>query len=217
MLRKLSVLLLMCAGLTLFGCASADRTFLLDLSFAPQNTSAPKDASLPVIALNRLSDSRSLQDKTLIGDGVNPAAKRDSFYLHGERPEVLLTDALEDHLRAAGFEVKRIFGWDRNPATVNPAWGDVIMGGELLDFWLETDNSAFHYNAKARTKIRVSMVNAATRDVLFSSIVEKTAERSGGLMKKEDLEDLLSDVYSGVVEQVIQDQTVKERLRGIKK
>lgn len=217
MLRKPAALLLLLTGLTMFGCASAERTFLLDLSYAPQNTSAARDASLPVIALNRLSDSRTLQDKTQIGDGVNPAAKKDTFYLHGERIEILLTNALEDSLRQAGFEVKRIFGWDRNPATVNPAWGDVVMGGELLDLWLETDNSAFHYNAKARTKIRVSMVHAATRDVLFSSIVEKSAERSGGLMRKEDLENLLTDVYTGVVGQLTQDETLKEKLKGFRK
>lgn len=215
MLRKPVALLLLLTGLAMFGCATADRTFLLDLSYAPQNTSATRDASLPVIALNRLGDSRSVQDKTMIGDGINPASRKDSFYLHGERIEILLTNALEDNLRAAGFEVKRIFGWDRNPATVNPAWGDVVMGGELLDLWLETDNSLLRYNAKARAKIRLSVVNAATRDILFSSIVEKTAERSGGLMRKEDLESLLSDVYSGVTEQIAQDANLKEKLKGL--
>lgn len=213
MFRKPVTLLLMVACIYLSGCATADRAFLLDLSYAPKAGTAEKGIGVPVVALNRLSDSRSLQDKTLIGDGVNPAARKDSFYLHGERLEILVTDALEDRLRQTGFEVKRIFGWDRKPGSVDPAWGNIVMGGEILDFWLDTDASAFRYTAKARAKLRITAVNASTREVITSSIVEKTTERSGGLMRKELLEEMMTDIYTGLVAQILEDEAIRGKLK----
>ena len=217
MFRKPVTLLLMAACLYLSGCATADRSFLLDLSYTPKTTTAEKGVAVPVIALNRLSDARSVQDKTLIGDGVNPAAHKDSFFLHGERLEILVTNALDDRLRQAGFNVKRIYGWDRKPETVDPAWGNIVMGGEILDFWLDTDASAFHFTAKAKAKLRITAVNAATKEVITSSIVEKTAERTGGIMTKELLEDMMTDLYTGLVSQILEDETIKAKLKGVGK
>ncbi|MDH4099168.1 MAG: hypothetical protein OEV28_01170 [Nitrospirota bacterium] len=217
MLRKPVTLLLVLGCLYLSGCATAERSFLLDLSYTPRTDTAEKGIDVPVVALNRLSDSRAVQDKTQIGDGINSAAKKDSFYLHGERIEILLTDALEDRLRETGFGVKRIFGWDRKPETADPAWGDITMGGEILDFWLDTDSSAFRYTAKARAKLRITAVNASTREVITSTIVEKSTEQSGGFMKKELLENLMTDIYTGLVSQILDDEGLRGKLKDLGK
>lgn len=214
MIRKYTGFFLLLAALALSGCASADRSFLLDLAYRPTAVKTKAEGSPTTIAINRLADSRQVSDKTLIGDGINPAAKKDSFYIHGERVEVVVTDALEDHFKAAGFQVKRIVGWDRDPATADPAWGDVIVGGEVLDLWLSTDSSLVSYNATARTKIKLVMIDARTRQPLTSTIIERSSDRKGSLLKKEDMEELLNDVFSGVVSQVLDDNSLREKLRS---
>ncbi len=125
----------------------------------------------------------------------------------------LVTARLKDALKARGFSVKDVAAWDMTAEGIKAEGVDVLMSGEIKSLWVETVTSILSVDLKADAQLRVVVADVPDKKILRATTVNNSLDRKNIAFSFEYVQQTLSEVLSAAINQVFDDEEVKNKLK----
>lgn len=207
---------LLAGGLLLaLAACGGPRTYLLDLQYrsgaAPERQAGP----LPSVAVNFFADVRESPDRVKIGTLTNPQGGTDTFIPARLGVDEVVTQAVADSLARRGHAVKQIQGWDLTPASAQPAWGDVLVGGQIQEFWITGERALLNTKTAAQVRLKAIAVASRTREVLWEGTLSAAAETTEVLFSEKQVAATASKALSRALDLFLANPQFLSRLKGV--
>lgn len=164
-----------CLVLALAACGGP-RTYLIGLQYRPEAPLERQPGPLPSIAVNFFADVRERPDRVKIGTLTEPRGETDTLIPARLGVDEVVTQAIADALAKRGHPVKQIQGWDLTLTGAHPAWGDVLIGGQVQEFWITGERALVNTRTAAAVRLKIVTVASRTREVLWEGTLSTSAE-----------------------------------------
>jgi hypothetical protein len=125
----------------------------------------------------------------------------------------MVTALFKDALKARGFSVKDVAAWDMTAEGIKAEGVDVLMSGEIKSLWVETVTSILSVDLKADAQLRMVVADVPDKKILHATTVSSSLERKNIAFSFEYVQQTLSEVLSAVINQVFDDEKVKNKLK----
>ena len=191
------------------GCAEKG-PILLSLSYQPP--AAIKTAlspSTPVV-VTTFVDNRGVPG-SLIGRRIVSNGMNNDFLIRGSAAD-LITSALKQALQARGAVVKTGGAWNLAETAMPTDGSGIAVGGEIKAFWIDSVSVPFKTTMKADVRITVVAGDIASRKIIRTLNVDSKAEQEV-LYSEEKLNSILSEAISAALDQIFQDDVIRQRLQ----
>ena len=192
------------------GCAEKG-PILLDVVYqAPAEKAGA--ASAIVVGVSPFRDVREAQPSVL-GRRTIPSGMQSDLVVKGTVAEIA-TISLKEALTRRGIAVKDVAAWDLTAEGITANGADLVLGGEIKVFWLESlaAASAFNTHLKASVQLKVVAGDTGEKKVIRTIDVSSKLDQDM-LYSRERLENMLSEALSSAIDQVFNDQELKKRLQ----
>ena len=126
----------------LFACAPITQ-YPLHLRYAPEGEGPQVKTELKgyVVTVARFIDNRELDDPTIIGTRTQSNREAVPFVSVQGEPSANITKAFETFLFKKGYTVREeITQWDFELHTIEPQWGDWVIGGTIEQLSVEVES-----------------------------------------------------------------------------
>jgi hypothetical protein len=192
----------------LFACAPITQ-YPIQLHYVPPEgyTQIKEKPQAKVITVAAFYDRRDRADLHTIGLRTKPNGITIPFTYSGERPEVMITQALSQSLFQKGYEIRPgTPQWDLNPQTVQQGWGDWVIGGAIEGLSVEAKSSILRTVYECTLKLRVVVAYAREKKEMFQETLalsssyktvgfrQQTAERMVNKLIAQAVESALTDI-----------------------
>lgn len=127
----------------------------------------------------------------------------------------VVTQAVADALAKRGHAVKQIQGWDLTPAGAAPAWGNVLVGGQIQEFWITGERAILNTKIAAQVRLKALAVATRTREVLWEGTVSAAAESTDVLFWEEQVAATASKALSRALDLFLANPQFLSRLKGV--
>ncbi len=211
--------LVLAAGLLLPGCAGL-RTHRLDLRYTPGPTAdarAAAPAAPMVVALAPARDARGLTDPVVIGRRVTGRDEVEPMVPAEGRPEAIVTEAIRSRLARDGYTVRPLAAWDLKVESLDPAWGDAVVGAEVLEFWTEARSRPLQTTQIAsRARVRLVLADPKARRIVWTNAVESAVQAEVNLFETSDAASTANEVLTAAIRSLVERPDLAERLRALR-
>ncbi|MBI3079808.1 MAG: hypothetical protein HYY89_00155, partial [candidate division NC10 bacterium] len=126
-----------------------------------------------------------------------------------------VTQAVASALAGRGHAVKQIQGWDLTPASAQPAWGDVLVGGPIQEFWITGERALLNTKTAAAVRLKAIAVASRTREVLWEGTLSAAAETTEVLFSEEQVAATASKALSRALDLFLVNPQFLSRLKGV--
>ncbi|MBF0558585.1 MAG: hypothetical protein HQL08_07370 [Nitrospirae bacterium] len=198
MKRWVTVLFLF-AALYLVSCAGTVN-YPISLSYQPQKQF--EKASGASVTVAQLTDKRAAADKRAIGtkEGGIP------FIALLDEPAAALSKGLGDYMKNRGYAVNGVKEeWDGDVRSLNPGWGDIVVGGTLDDLTLNVKGNLFKTEYYCMVKFTLAIADAKSREPLHKEKFEVSNSYVTVSFSREKAEELINQALSDAVERGLAD------------
>lgn len=197
------------AVLILSGCAEKGPILLNNISYqsAEKRTAAEKKA---VIGVSLFKDSRGLATSVL-GTRTIPSGMQNDLVVQGTVAD-LVAAALKDALKARGLEVKDVPLWDLTAEGMKAEGVDYLFGGEIKTFRMDSTATSLTTKLAASVQLKIVVGDPAEKKIIRTLDVNSKIEQEI-LYSRERLEEALSEALSTALDQIFQDEVLKNRLQ----
>ena len=205
------------AALALAGCASGP-PYRLDLRYDPRDpgTQVP-GAGAVVVGLAPARDARGLSDSAAIGRRITMQNEVEPIMPAGPRAEAVVTEALRLRLSASGFPVRPVPAWDLRPETLDPAWGNAVIGTEVLEFWTEARSEALRPTRIAsRARIRLVIGDPQGKRIVWTNTVESASEQEVARFTPRAAEGNANEALGGAIRSLVESADLRDRLTALR-
>jgi hypothetical protein len=192
------------------------RTYLIGLQYQPAAPAEQQPGPLPSIAVNFFTDVRERPDRVKIGTLTDPRGETDTLIPARLGVDEVVTQAIADALAKRGHPVKQIQGWDLTPAGVQPAWGDVLVGGQIQDFWITGERALVNTRTAAAVRLKVVAVASRTREVLYEGTLSTSAESTEVFFSEEQVAATASKALSRALDLFLTNPQFLSRLQAVR-
>ncbi len=206
------------AGLLAAGCAGL-KTHRLDLRYTPGQPAAVEAAAgpLPVVGLAPTRDARGLADPAAIGRRVTNDGTVEPMVPDRERPEAIITEALRSTLAAAGYTVRPLPAWDLRAESLDPSWGDAVLGAELLEFWTEArSRDLMRTRLASRARVRLVLADPKARRIVWTNAVESAVQDEVNFFETKDASAAASEVLTAAIRSLAASAELRDRLQALR-
>jgi VanZ family protein len=214
-----AALLVLAAGLLLAGCGGL-RTHRLDLRYTPApglSAGYPAPAAPMVVALAPTRDARGLTDPVVIGRRVTSRDEVEPMVPAGERTEAIVTEAIRRRLAMDGYTVRPLPAWDLRAESLDPSWGDAVVGAEVLEFWTEARSRHLKTTQIAsRGRVRLVLADPRARRIVWMNTVESVVQAEVNLFETSDATSAASEVLTAAIRSLLEGRDLTERLRALR-
>lgn len=195
--------------LILSGCAEKGPILLSNISYQPagKRTTAEKKA---VIGVSLFKDSRGLATSVL-GTRTIPSGMQNDLVVQGTVAD-LVAAALKDALKARGLDVKDVPVWDLTAEGMKAEGVDYLFGGEIKALRLESTGTTLSTNLTALAQLRIVVGDPIEKKIIRTLDVNSKVEQQI-LYSNERLEEALSEALTTALNQIFQDDVLKNRLQ----
>ncbi len=195
--------------LILSGCAEKGPILLSNISYQPagKRTAAEKKV---VIGVSLFKDSRGLATSVL-GTRTIPSGMQNDLVVQGTVAE-LVAAALKDALKARGLDVKDVPVWDLTAEGMKAEGVDYLFGGEIKTLRLESTGTTLSTNLTALAQLRIVVGDPIEKKIIRTLDVNSKIEQQI-LYSDERLEEALSEALTTALDQIFQDEVLKNRLQ----
>lgn len=191
------------------------RTYLIGLEYRPAALLAPQPGPLPSVAVSFFADVRERPDRVEVGALTNPQGVTDTLIPAHLGVDEVVTQAIADALAKRGHAVKQIQGWDLTPAGAQPAWGDVVIGGQIQEFWISGERGLVNARTAAAVRLRVVAVASQAQEVLWEGTLSTSAESTEVLFSEQQVAATASKALSRALDLFLADPQFLSRLKGV--
>lgn len=162
------------------------------------------------------NDARQTQDQSIIGKRFSIDGVELPVYCRPLLPAYAVALTLREHLFGNNFTVYGgIPFWDLEEQTIDPAWGTVVIGGDIqnLDVVCAADFWRTHYTVTF--KLAIVVADVRRRKIVYTTTVQSASVRSDFLFSEERLEQEINRNLSSAVESLFSDKAFRETLRVV--
>lgn len=191
------------------------RTYLIGLQYRPAAPPETQAGPLPSVAVNFFADVRERPDRVKIGTLTNPQGETDTLIPARLGVDEVVTQAIADALAKRGHPVKQIQGWDLTLAGAHPAWGDVLVGGQIQEFWITGERALVNTRTAAAVRLKIVVVAPRKREVLWEGTLSTSAESTEVLFPEEQVAATASKALSRALDLFLADPQFLSRLKAV--
>ncbi len=193
--------------LLLAGCAEKGPIFL-DIAYRPP---AGTDLGSPAVTIgvSRLRDARGLAPSVL-GKRTVASGLENDLITKGTVAD-LVTARLKDAVKAHGMAVKEVAPWDMTLEGMPAGGYDLLLGGEIESFWLDSVSVPFKTNVKTSVRLKIVVGEAAEKKIIRVIDVNSKIEEDV-LYSLEELNNMLSEALSSALEQIFKDDVLRKKI-----
>lgn len=191
------------------------RTYLVNLQYRPGAAPEQQAGPVPSVAVNFFADVRERPDRVKIGTLTGPRGGTDTFIPARLGVDEVVTQAVATAFAKRGHAVKEIQGWDLTPANAQPAWGDVLVGGQIQEFWITGERAILNTKTTAQVRLKALAVASRTREVLWEGTVSAAAESTDVLFSDEQVAATASRALSRALDLFLANPQFLSRLKGV--
>jgi hypothetical protein len=194
----------------LLAACGGGKTYLVDLEYVPQTPPYLK-AKPATIAVAPFIDKRSSTNDVGIRKKLDGTVDR-----YTTAPSSLsegIKKAVEDFLRANGFNLVETEVWDLRPESLSRINADMVVGGQIRRFWSQAESLA------GRTIIRTDLEIAFYLGKPWEgSVLRQTIEMSGEntqiVFSWGKIEEILNETLSEMIETAFEKLLARAKTRG---
>jgi hypothetical protein len=186
----------------LFACAPITQ-YPIQLRYVPQEgyTQIKEKPQAKVITVAAFYDKRDMADLHAIGLRTKPNGITIPFTYSGEKPEVMIAQALSQALFQKGYEVRPgTPQWDLNPQTVQQEWGDWVIGGAIEGLSLEAKSSILRTFYECTLKLRVVVADAREKKEMFQETLALSSSYKTVGFRQQTAERMVNKLIAQAIE-----------------
>ena len=198
-MKRAAIIAFLFLASSLVSCAGTSN-YPITLSYQPLKQ-YEKTGGVPV-AVALLSDKRQVADKRIIGKKEN----RTPFISLLDEPAEVLSKGFASYLENRGYKVRRINEvWDGNLQSLNPDWGNIVVGGTLDDISLNVTGNLVKTEYLYSIKFTLCIADSKTRELLHKETFGVSSSYLTVPFSREKAEELMNTALSEAVERGLGD------------
>jgi hypothetical protein len=171
-----------------------------------ENALMPEKPQAKVITIAAFYDRRDIANLYTIGLRTKHNGITIPFTYSGERPEVMIAQAVRLALFHQGYQVRPgTPQWDLNPQTVQQAWGDWVIGGAIEDLSIEAKSSILRTIYTCTFKLRVVAANVRQKESILQQTVELSSSYTTAVFRSSTAERIVNKIITQAIESSIAD------------
>jgi hypothetical protein len=170
-----------------------------------------------VITIAAFYDRRDIANLYTIGLRIKHNGITIPFTYWGERPEVMIAQAVRLTLFHQGYQVwPGTPQWDLNPQTVQEAWGEWVVGGAIEDLSIEAKSSILRTIYTCTFKLRVAAANGRQKESILQQTVELSSSYTTAVFRSSTAERMFNKIIAQAIESSVADieKTQTQPYRG---
>lgn len=208
-MRKRLYIPFMLVMLVVAGCAERG-PILLDIGYrTPEGTVAP--ARKLVVGISPFKDARG-KTASVLGLRVTSSDVTNDYVVQGTAADAVAA-RLKEALIARGIAVKEAPAWDLTPEGITAEGVDLVLGGEIKTLWVESTSKVLNTTIMAEAQLRVIAADAKEKKTIRALTLKSKLERTDFSFSLANVEDTLSGVLSSAIDQLLNDEEMKQRIR----
>jgi hypothetical protein len=194
----------------LSGCAQKGPVLLENIRYqAPEGLAA--GAPKLVVGVSPFKDDRG-KTFSVLGKRTIPDSVENDLVVQGTVAD-LVTAGLKDALKARGITVKDAPAWDMDAESIKTTGIDILIGGEIKTLWVEDVSRPLNNKVNATVKLRVSAADVAEKKIIRTLVLDSKLERQDVAFSFELIEGAVSEALSSALNQLLNDEEFKKRIR----
>lgn len=218
---RLFFLCLLSLGLFLIsGCAD---TALYTINIKYEQTKVPPaaDAAMKkkVLTVTTFQDGRTIDDPVKVGYVLRPDGRKIFILPENKKTAESVTDAVRDYFYKAGYSVSGDQpAWNLEEGTVNPAWGDVVLGGVINKLEIVCDDSKALSPVRtysAVVNLGVTIADVKEKRILYKTSVEGNASLKDVSVSVDKLQSQLNTALADVLERLFAGSDFRKQLQSV--
>ncbi len=197
-------------GLFLWGCVTPE-IYHVAIRYEPGNPPAKvsPDVQKRLIVVTMFLDRRDIDDPVKIGQVLRPGGKKVHVLPEHMLPCESVTESVTDFFRRLSCSVAGNHpSWDLQEATIDPSWGDIIIGGTIEQMEIICDDSSYFSPVKefkARVRLAVTIADGKDKRILYRTQAEATNTLRDISFSQEKMEKQINSALSEVIEKLFAD------------
>ena len=194
----------------LAGCAQKGPVLLENIKYqAPEGLAAGSPKL--VVGVSPFKDDRG-KTSSVLGKRTIPDYIENDLVVQGTVADLVAT-GLKDALKARGIMVKDAPEWDMNAESIKGSGIDILIGGEIKTFWVEAVSQPLNFKINAAVQLRVSAADVAEKKLIRTIVLNSKIERQEVASSFESVEGAVSEALSSALNQLLNDEEFKKRIR----
>ncbi len=200
----------------LFSCAPVN-LYTINMNYTPSETAAAKADSTRTVSLTvaRFIDSRSIQDKMIIGRVVSPDGGTIPVLPKYLKPVDAVTGGIRECLSAAGYSLSpEIPVWDLQSDSIEEKWGTLLIGGTIDKLEVVCHKDGIKKNYKANVKLTIVFADVHNARIFRKMEIETSPSLVHVRFSEKMLEEQINKALSDSIEQVFGNREIMQKILG---
>ncbi|MBI5043580.1 MAG: hypothetical protein HZC10_07090 [Nitrospirae bacterium] len=201
--------------LLLFPSLIFAETISLNLKYTPSPSLTGVSDYKINIGFSGIIDSRQRENKSLVGERINYSGSKDYFAPSGISVEDAVAGMVAEYFTKKGFQWKKAEKWNLSPDAIKEDWGDIIIGGEILELWNDVTSKFMNNKHKVKARLKIVVASAKEKRILWTDTATTSLELKEPLFHEESAGKIINEAVSSCIENIFEDRAFKE-IVGIK-
>ena len=185
-------------------------TISLNLKYTPSPSLTGVSDSKINIGFSGIIDSRQRENKSLVGERINYSGSKDFLAPAGISVEDAVAGMISEYFKKKGFQWKKVEKWNLSPDTIKEDWGDIVVGGEILELWNDVTSKFMNNKHNAKAKLKIVVASAKEKRILWTDTATTSLELKEPLFHEASAEKIINEAVSSCIENIFEDKAFKE-------
>ena len=200
-------------------CAEVSN-YAININYIPQKGITRKNSAQGKFAITiaAFNDTRTVDDKTIIGKKVKSKDDKILALATAENPSRDVSSAFRYFLLKAGYSVDEVMPeWDLRDSSISSAWGTLVIGGSIdeLEVICRTEGAGVQYNT--RVKLHVVFADVQRKKILHTTTLESTATLKHLMCSGEMMQEQINGALSMAIEKIAENGELDKIIAEISK
>lgn len=216
-IKMLFTLFIIVAGIA--ACAEISH-YAINVNYIPQKGITRKNSAQGKFAITiaAFNDTRTVDDKTIIGKKVKSKNDKILALATAENPAREVSSAFRYFLLKAGYSVDEVMPeWDLRDSSISSAWETLVIGGSIdeLEVICRSEGAGVQYNT--RVKLHVVFADVQRRKILHTTTLESSATLKHLLCSGEMMQEQINGAVSMAIEKIAENGELDKIVAEISK
>ncbi len=194
----------------LFPFLAFAETISLNLKYTPSPSLAGVSDSKINIGFSGIADSRQRENKSLVGERIDYSGSKDFLAPAGISVEDAVAGMVSEYFKRKGFQWKKVEKWNLSPDAIKEDWGDIVVGGEILELWNDVTSKVMNNKHKVTAKIKIVVASTKEKRILWTDTATTSLELKEPLFHEASAEKIINEAASSCIENIFEDRAFKE-------
>ena len=204
---------------SLVACAEV-ANYAINIYYIPQKIITHKTSAQGkfVITIAAFNDTRTIDDKTIIGKKVKSKDNKVLALATAENPSRDVSSAFRYFLLKAGYSVDKVMPeWDLRDSSISSAWGKLVIGGRIdeLEVICSNEGAGVQYNTVV--KLQVVFADAQRKRILHTTTLESAVTLKHLRCSGEKMQEQINSALSMAIEKIAENGELDKIIAEISK